>query len=131
MWQQTLWTDGLEYYHVLQQRAPSGTGVVRHTVLLLLHSGHYSLIRPPTPAAAWSTSARGAWPASPRRPRGSATAPPSYREMAERTRKVPLPGPEKSLLRYRGKASAELAPLTCYADLEVYSTAAATCHPRS
>ena len=45
-----------------------------------------------------------------------------YREIAERTRKVPLPGPEKSLLRYRGKASAELAPLTCYADLEVYST---------
>ena len=35
---------GLEYYHVLQQRAPSGTGVVRRTVLLLLHSGHYSLI---------------------------------------------------------------------------------------
>ena len=35
VWQQTLWTDGLEYYHVLQQRAPSGTGVVRHTVLLL------------------------------------------------------------------------------------------------
>ena len=33
-----------------------------------------------------------------------------YREMAERTWKVPLPGPEKSLLRYRGKASAELAP---------------------
>ena len=44
VWQQTLWTDGLEYYHVLQQRAPSGTGVVQHTVLLLLHSGHYSLI---------------------------------------------------------------------------------------
>ena len=41
VWQQTLWTDGLEYYHVLQQRAPSGTGVVR---LLLLHSGHDSLI---------------------------------------------------------------------------------------
>ena len=41
--------------------------------------------------------------------------------MAERTWKVPLPGPEKSLLRYRGKASAELAPLTCYADLKVYS----------
>ena len=47
---------------------------------------------------------------------------------AERTRKVPLPGPEKSLLRYRGKASAELAPLTCYADLEVYSTPAPTVH---
>ena len=42
-WQQTLWTDGLEYYHVLQQRAPSGTGVVQRTVLLLLRSGHYSL----------------------------------------------------------------------------------------
>ena len=42
--ERTLWTDGLEYYHVLQQRAPSGTGVVRHTVLLLLRSGHYSLI---------------------------------------------------------------------------------------
>ena len=39
-----------------------------------------------------------------------------------------LPGPEKSLLRYRGKASAELAPLTCYADLEVYSTPAPTVH---
>ena len=24
VWQQTLWADGLEYYHVLQQRAPSG-----------------------------------------------------------------------------------------------------------
>ena len=35
---------------------------------------------------------------------------------------------EKSLLRYRGKASAELAPLTCYADLEVYSTPAPTVH---
>ena len=43
VWQQTLWADGLEYYHVLQQRALSGTGVVQHTVLLLLHSGHYSL----------------------------------------------------------------------------------------
>ena len=32
-------------------------------------------------------------------------------QIAERTRKVPLPGPKKSLLRYRGKASAELAPL--------------------
>ena len=31
VWQQTLWTDGLEYYHVLQQRAPSGTGVVATT----------------------------------------------------------------------------------------------------
>ena len=41
---------------------------------------------------------------------------------------MPLPGPEKSLLRYRGKASAELAPLTCYADLEVYSTPAPTVH---
>ena len=51
-----------------------------------------------------------------------------YREIAERTRKVPLPGGEKSLLRYRGKASAELAPLTCYADLEVYSTPAPTVH---
>ena len=29
VWQQTLWADGLEYYHVLQQRAPSGTGVVQ------------------------------------------------------------------------------------------------------
>ena len=28
VWQQTLWTDGLEYYHVLQQRVLSGTGVV-------------------------------------------------------------------------------------------------------
>ena len=37
-------------------------------------------------------------------------------------------GPEKSQLRYRGKASAELAPLTCYADLEVYSTPAPTVH---
>ena len=51
-----------------------------------------------------------------------------YREIAERTRKVLLPGPGKSLLRYRGKASAELAPLTCYADLEVYSTPAPTVH---
>ena len=51
-----------------------------------------------------------------------------YQEIAERTRKVPLPGPEKSLLRYRGKASTELAPLTCYADLEVYSTPAPTVH---
>ena len=51
-----------------------------------------------------------------------------YREIAEHTRKAPLPGPEKSLLRYRGKASAELAPLMCYADLEVYSTPAPTVH---
>ena len=51
-----------------------------------------------------------------------------YQEIAERARKVPLPGPEKSLLRYRGKTSAELAPLTCYADLEVYSTPAPTVH---
>ena len=35
--QRTLRADGL-------QRAPSGTGVVKHTVLLLLHSGHFSLI---------------------------------------------------------------------------------------
>ena len=25
VWQQTLWADGLEYYHVLQQRALTGT----------------------------------------------------------------------------------------------------------
>ena len=41
---------------------------------------------------------------------------------------MPLPGPKKSLLRCRGKASAELAPLTRYADLEVYSTPAPTVH---
>ena len=34
VWQQTLCSSS----------APSGTGVVWHTVLLLLHSGHYSLI---------------------------------------------------------------------------------------
>ena len=33
-----------------------------------------------------------------------------YQEMAERTRKVPLPGPEKSLLRYRGKAPQSSLP---------------------
>ena len=43
---------------------------------------------------------------------------------------MPLPGPEKSLLRYRGKASAQLAPLTCYADLEVarQTVAASSCY---
>ena len=50
VWQQTLWTDGLEYYHVLQQRDPSGMGVVQNTVLLLLHSGRYSLIHRRWPA---------------------------------------------------------------------------------
>ena len=50
----------------------------------------------------------------PRRPPGSASQ--CYRETAERT------------LRYRGKASAEFAPLTCYADLEVDSTPAPTVH---
>ena len=53
------------------------------------------------------------------------TATQCYREIAERTWKVPLPGPEKSLLPL---SSAELAPLTCYADLEVYSTPAPTVH---
>ena len=84
VWQQTLWTDGLEYYHVLQQRAPSGTGVVQN--------GHYSLIHnfqalagrqgllgatPTNTGGCADYTAPGAWPASPRRPRGSATAPPS------------------------------------------------------
>ena len=143
VWQQTLWTDGLEYYHVLQQRAPSGTGVVQHTVLLLLHSGHYSLIHNFQALAGRQGLTLGATPtntggcAEYKCPRCMARfakkaswqrhrASQCYREMAERTRKVPLPGPEKSLLRYRGKASAELAPLTCYADLEVYSTPAPT-----
>ena len=86
VWQQTLWTDGLEYY---QQRAPS----VRE----------YKCPR---------CMARFATKASWQRHRATQC----YREIAERTGKAPLPGPEKSLLRYRGKASAELAPLTCYAD---------------
>ena len=31
VWQQTLWTDGLEYYHVLQQRAlPSADAATCH-----------------------------------------------------------------------------------------------------
>ena len=145
VWQQTLWTDGLEYYHVLQQRAPSGTGVVRHTVLLLLHSGHYSLIHNFQALASRQGLTLGATPTNtggcreykcPRCMARFATkaswqrhrATQCYREIAERTRKVPLPGSEKSLLRYRGKASAELAPLTCYADLEVYSTPAPTVH---
>ena len=50
-----------------------------------------------------------------------------YREIAERTRKVPLPGPEEPAA-LQGQASAELAPLTCHADLEVYSTPAPTVH---
>ena len=135
VWQQTLWADGLEYYHVLQQRAPSGTGVVQHTVLLLLHSGHYSLIHnfqalagrqgltlraTPTNTGGCAEykcprcMARFTMKASWQRHRATQC----YREIAERTRKVP-----KSLLRYRGKASAE-----CYADLEVYSTPAPTVH---
>ena len=128
---------------VLPRPAPSGTGVVQNTVLLL-HSGHYSLIRNfqalagrqgltlgathPTPAAARSTSARGAWPASPRRPRGSATAPPSaIKRWPSALEKRRCPGPRRAC-RYRGKDSAELAPLTCYTDLKVYSTPAPTVH---
>ena len=70
--------DGLEYYHVLQQRGLSGTGVVRRTVLLLLHSGHYSLIHNfqalagrqgltlgATPANTGGCMEYNAWPASP------------------------------------------------------------------
>ena len=117
VWQRTLWADGLEYYHVLQQRAPSGTGVVRHTVLLLLHSGHYSLIHNFQALAGRQGLTLGATPANtggcreykcPRCMARFATkaswqrhrATQCYRETAERTRKVPLPGPEKSLLRY-------------------------------
>ena len=83
VWQQTLWTDGME-------RAPSGTGVVRHTVLLLLHS----LITPTNtggcaehkcPRCMARFTARASWQ------RHRATQ--CYREIAERTRKVPLPGP--------------------------------------
>ena len=145
VWQRTLWADGLEYYHVFEQRAPSGTGVVQHTVLLLLRSGHYSLIHNFQALASRQGLTLGATPANTggcreyKCPRCMARftlkaswqrhrATQCYREIAERTRKVPLPGPEKSLLRYRGKASAELAPLTCYADLEVYSTPAPTVH---
>ena len=146
MWQRTLWADGLEYYHVLQQRAPSGTDVVQHTVLLLLHSGHHSLIHNFQALASRQGLTLGATPSNtggckeykcPRRmarftlkalwQRHRATQ--CYREIAERTRKVPLPGHGRNLLRYKGKASAELAPLTCYADLEVYSAAAASARP--
>ena len=87
VWQQTLWTDGLEYYHVLQQRDPSGG----------------------------------------RRPARRTAASPAQRPLQPSALgKCRCPGPR--LLRYRGKASAELAPLTCYADLEVYSTPAPTVH---
>ena len=106
VWQQTLWTDGLEYYHVLQQRAPSGTGVVRHTVLLLLHSGHYSLIHNFQALASRQGLTLGATPTNtggcreykcPRCMARFATkaswqrhrATQCYREIAERTRKVP------------------------------------------
>ena len=86
-----------------------------------------ALERPRFPESDWTVvrcMARFATKASWQRHRAAQR----YREIAERTRKAPLPGPEKSLLRYRGKASAELAPLTCYADLEVYSTPAPTVH---
>ena len=132
VWQQTLWTDGLEYYHVLQQRAPSGTAV-----LLLLHSGHYSLIHNFQALASRQGLTLGATPTNtggcrgykcPRCMARFATkaswqrhrATQCYREIGERARKVPLSGPKKSLLRYRG--------LTCYADLQVYSTLAPTVH---
>ena len=102
-------------------------------MLLLLHSGHYSLIhnfqalvsrRGLTLRAHQHRRLRGVQVPEVHGPLHRASwqrhrATQCYREIAERTRKVPLPGPEKSLLRYRGKASAELAPLTCYADLEV------------
>ena len=82
---------GLEYCHVLQQRA---------TVLLaattLPGAGQQAgTDRPPTPAAARSTSARGAWPASPRRPTQCS------REIADS---------ESAATRAREEASAELAP---------------------
>ena len=139
VWQQTLWADGLEYYHVLQQRAPSGTGVVQHTVLLLLHSGHYSLIHNFQALA----GRQGADPGShahqhrrlcgvqvpevhgPLHHEGLVAAPPRHPVLSRDSRahsESAAARAREELLRYRGKASAELAPLTCYADLEVYST---------
>ena len=144
VWQQTLWADGLEYYHVLQQRAPSGTGVVQHTVLLLLHSGHYSLIHNfqalagrqgltrshahqhrrlrgvQVPEVHGPLCQEGLLAAPPRHPVLSRDGRAHSESAAARAREEPAALP--------GKASAELAPLTCYADLEVYSTPAPTVH---
>ena len=146
-WQRTQWQDGQEYFHILQQRAPANQGSAEHTALLLLHQGHFALIHNFQALASRRGVALGATPsnsggckeykcpkcmarftkkASWQRRRSSRC----YREVAERTRKVPLPDPEKRqhLLRYKPKASAELAPLVCYADLEVYSTPAPSVH---
>ena len=98
-----------------------------HSVLLLLHSGHYSLIHNFQALAGRQGLTLGATPTNTggcmeyKCPRCMARftakalchrAAQCYREIAERTWKAPLPRPEKSV---RGKASAELAPLTCYA----------------
>ena len=147
VWQRTLCPDGQEYFHILQQRAPTSHGSAEHTALLLLHEGHFSLIhnfqalasrRGVTLCATPGNSggnkeykcpkcmSRFTKKASWQRHRSGQC----YKEVAERTRKVPLPDPTKGqhLLRYKTKASAEFAPLVCYADLEVYSTPAPSVH---
>ena len=146
-WQRTQWQDGQEYFHILQQRAPANQGFAEQMALLLLHQGHFALIHNFQALASRQGVTLGATPsngggckeykcpkcmarftkkASWQLHRSSRC----YREVAERTRKVPLPDPEKRqhLLRYKPKASAELAPLVCYADLEVYSTPAPPVH---
>ena len=80
-----------------------------------------------TPAEWRSSSSRGSAPSG-RTGRSTSTscssgprptrAPPSTRRAH----------PEEHLLWYKPKASAELAPLVCYADLEVYSTPAPSVH---
>ena len=97
-------------------------------MLLLLHSGHYSLIYNFQALASRQGLTLGATPAN----TGGCREYKCPRCMGRFTVKASWQRHrathEKSLLRYRGKASAELAPLTCYADLEVYSTPAPTVH---
>ena len=122
--QQTLWTDGLEYYHVCSAPRAARASAPAQRALQ------------PDPQLPGAGRQAGADPGShahqhrrlhgPLHHEGLVAAPPRYPVLSRDSR-----APSESAaarVRYRGKASAELAPLTCYADLKVYSTPAPTVH---
>ena len=106
-----------------------------HTVLLLLHSGNYSLIHNFQALASRRGLTLGSHAQQHRRlqgvqvpevhgplhQEGLVAAPSRHPRYRDRRAHSESPAAWAQELRYRAKASAELAPPTCYADLEVYS----------
>ena len=100
VWQQTLWTDGLEYPEKSSSSAPRAARPCCFSCTAAIHNFQALAGRQGLTLGATPTNAGGCkeykcprcMPASPRRPRGSATAPPSASALG----KCRCPGPRRA-----------------------------------